>query len=54
MGFPNIVFSLDRGWRSLEADLGGADPQDREEDLEMKVEIMTDSDICALCGGKQR
>ncbi len=23
-------------------------------DIEMKVEIMTDSDICALCGGKLR
>ena len=29
-----------------------ADPLDRDEDLEMKVKIMTDSDICALCGGK--
>lgn len=34
--------------------LAGADPRDREENLEMKVEIMTDSDICALCGGKLR
>ena len=29
-----------------------ADPQYREEDLDMKAEMMTNSDICALCGGK--
>ena len=54
IGFQIIVFPPDRGWRSLAADLDAADPQDRDEDLEMKMETMTDSDICALCGGKLR
>ena len=49
-----IIFPRERGWRSLAACLGGADPQDRDEDLEIKMKIMTDSNICALCGGKLR
>jgi len=39
---------------SAQSRFRSADTYGPEEDLEMKVEIITDSDICALCGGKLR